>query len=143
MRKANQVDRLAMLDEMNRQAREALTRERARGVLIGWMNDFKRLDRFLNNSPPAMHSADYPFFIGRTVAECASFEYDHLQTDDAGLAAILEDYEENLAGKIISSAHSQGFRGRDVEDAVTFLAKKHKLDVVISYLEFLLRQLEQ
>ncbi len=139
----NRTARLKELDRMNREARDALTRERIRGIVIGWRNDFMRLERILKKPLPGYDAETMALLIGGTAGDCASYQITHLAVQDATLSMALEEYEKALTGRICDCVKDASAAGRDIEDAIVWLAGNQALDRVIDYLDLLLRQLEE
>ena len=131
----NKSTRLSDIDHMYREARDALARERIRGILIGWYNDFRRLRRIIDQPPEGCDSETLPLLIGGVAMDCSGYQDSHLTIQNPVLREGLIPYEKKLTEIIYESAAAIRADAADIGDAIVCLAREHALGPVIDWLD--------
>ena len=127
------IEELKKLDELNKNARAELIAEMARGFLIRWENELKRLQRWTENEDKINWDSkeDKAYLIGSQIEQCAKIiTKSHDLADSLELRGVLIALEEKVDIKL------QEITGKKTcVEAITVLASQRRLKLINDYLE--------
>ena len=131
-----QEKRLIELDQRYRNARDGLMKERARGHVINWLNNFRRLDRLSKKGISGYEDEVFPLLLGQTVKECVDFRFSD-SYEEPPLKYLLIELEKKLTDRIFNLAGGAS----SLENAVISITRSGELEHIIRYLSDLSDQL--
>lgn len=136
-RRETYYERIKRLDDNYRSAYDGLLAEQARGCLIAWMNNFKRLDRILAKGDyyKAQGEKNYAYFVGSVLMECESFNQSHFSCSKLALRELLASMEEKLEEHILFLSSLCGYPTKEISSAIAAIARSGKICAIIDYLE--------
>ena len=132
-------EQIKELDRRNKEARYGLLKEQARGYVIDWYNNFRRLKKYYYHRP-AMSDSGYQFLVQKTLEECTGYCTCHIILDGHGqssLAEMLIPYEQALSNKILSVASEYGFYEQDIAYAILIILMNDRIDEIVEFINYL------
>ena len=129
----NRVGRLKALDEEYKDALYSFNKEKVRGYLIDWYNQFSYLERMRKKNSEHGTLTDYEALaFGNAVLDCASFVNTHCFAESSSIAAMLLPVEQKISKVIFDKAEIYGYYGTSMSDAISTLARNNQISHIVT-----------
>ena len=144
-RKEKQAARFKEMETRMKKTRLNLYLERTRGVLIDWLNEFRYLKQFSEQTPTTQEDKEsISLCLAKSFERCLSnISSSHCGIIDHQLSASVEVMEKKVCDRVCTIAYQISGRAVGVEDALAIIVQHNQLNRILRCVDCLIGSIEK